>query len=260
MNRFWDFVSTSGNWSGPDGIASRLAEHAGITVAVLAIAAAVALPIGAVVGHSRRGDDVPVALGALGRLLPPLAVFTYLAVKTETGNAPVITALVVLALPPMMSAAYAGVRLVDRATVESARAAGMIPTRVLREVELPIAAPDLIAGVRRSAVLVVSMLAVAAYVGADGLGRLIIDGQAPGRRDYGEVATGGVMVAAVAVVLDLLIVAIGAALVSPGLAGRPRRTRPPVAPRPHEETAAQLDGGVLLPPPPLPETEPSRPG
>lgn len=253
MNQFWDFITVTENWRGPDGIATRWVEHAGITVAVLAIAACIALPIGMVVGHSRRGDDVPVALGVLGRLLPPLGVFTYLAVKTETGNGPVIVALVVLAVPPMMTAAYAGVRLVDRTAVESARAAGMIPTRVLRDVEIPMALPDLVAGVRRAAVLVVSMLAVAAYVGADGLGRLIIDGQSAQRRNYGEVATGGVMVAAVAILLDLLILAFGATMVSPGLRDRPRRARAAMPPRPHEEAPAPLP-----PPPPLPDAEPSR--
>jgi osmoprotectant transport system permease protein len=128
----------------------------------------------------------------------------------------------------MMTAAYTGVRLVDGAAVDSARAAGMLPSQILRQVEIPMALPDLISGIRKSSRQVVAMAAVGAFVGADGLGRLIIDGQSQEVRSYGEVATGGVLIAVVAVVLDGLIVLVGHRLTSPGLTRRaPARAAAP---------------------------------
>jgi osmoprotectant transport system permease protein len=148
----------------------------------------------------------------------------------------------------MMTAAYTGVRLVDGAAVESARAAGMLPGQILRQVEVPMALPDLIAGIRKSSRQVVAMAAVAAFVGAGGLGRLIIDGQSQEVRDYGMVATGGVLIALVAVVLDGLIVMIGHRFTSPGLTARakPRPVRPAV-----EEPALTYPTMPGAPPPPL---------
>jgi osmoprotectant transport system permease protein len=220
MNLMWDYVSNGGNWGGHGGIAHRSFEHLGLSVGALLIAALVALPVGTMVGHGRRGDDLPIALGTLGRLMAPLGVFCYFALKIDTGNDAVLFALVLLAMPPMMTAAYTGIRLVDQAAVDSARAAGMLPSQILRQVEVPMASPDLIGGVRKSSRQVVAMTAVGAFVGAGGLGRLIIDGQSSEIHDYGMVATGGVLIALLAVILDGLIVLIGRQFTPPGLARR----------------------------------------
>lgn len=251
----WDYLSDSDNWSGSGGIADRLMEHVALSVGALLIAALIALPIGTVIGHGRRGDDLPIAIGAAGRLLPSLGVFCYLALKVDTGNDAVLVALVLLALPPMMTAAYTGVRLVDATTVEAARGAGMMPNQILRHVEIPMAMPQLVAGVRKSARQVVAMAAVGAFVGAGGLGRLIIDGQAADVRDYGQVATGGILIALVAVALDGLLALIGHQLISPGVA---RRQRPPVrtaapAPAPDPAPAGATTYPTLpgAPPPPV---------
>jgi osmoprotectant transport system permease protein len=231
MNLFWDYISDLDHWKATDGIAQRLGEHVAMSVGALLIATVVALPLGIAVGHSGKGDDLPILFGVLGRLLPPLGVFAYFAMKTETGTGPAFAMLVLLGMAPIMSAGYAGVRLLDRPVIESARATGMVPMQVLREIELPMAMPQLIAGVRRAAVTIVSMAAVAAYAGAKGLGRLILDGQQPTVHDYGMVATGGVLLALIAVLLDRIIAAFGASLVPPGLYATPSAALKEIQPR-----------------------------
>ncbi len=217
MNLMWDYLSDGGNWSGAGGIGERLGEHIAISLGALLIAAIIALPLGVMVGHSRRGDDIPILLGAVGRLLPPLGVLAYVAMKIESGTTAAFVVIVLMTMSPMISAAYKGVRLVDRSAVESARAAGMLPPAVLREVELPMAMPALVRGVRRGAVASVAMTAVAAYVGAGGLGRMILDGQSAEIRNYGMVAAGGVLLAVVAIVMHLMFVAVGKELIPAGL-------------------------------------------
>lgn len=220
MNLMWDHLLDSGNWSAPGGIGERLGEHIALSLGALIVAALLALPLGVAVGHSRRGDDLPILIGAIGRLLPSLGLFAYVAMKTEGGNGSAFAVIVLMTMAPMMSAAYTGVRLVDRAAVESARAAGMLPPAVLREVELPMAMPALVRGVRRGAVAAVGMTAVAAYVGAGGLGRMILDGQSAEIRDYGMVAAGGLLLAVVAVIMHYMFVAAGKELIPEGLDSR----------------------------------------
>lgn len=248
MNLMWDFLSDGDNWTGSNGIGDRLLEHIALSLAALALGAVVALPLGTMIGHGRRGDDLPIAIGMAGRLLAPLGVFCYLALKVDTGSDAVLVALFLLGLAPMMNAAYTGIRLVDPATVESARAAGMLPGQILRQVEIPMALPDLIAGVRKSARQIVAMAAVGAYVGAGGLGRLIIDGQSTEVRSYGQVATGGVLIAILAVALDGVIAVVGHQFTSPGVSRRPRPPVREVAPAPARAAAYPTMGP---PPPPV---------
>ena len=248
MNLMWDYLSNGDNWSGSGGIADRALEHVVLCLAALVIAALIALPLGTLVGHGRRGDDLPIALGTVGRLVAPLGIFCYFALKIDTGSDAVLFALVLLAVPPMMTAAYTGIRLVDAAAVDSARGAGMLPGQMLRQVEIPMALPDLVAGIRKSSRQVIAMAAVGAFVGAGGLGRLIIDGQSDEFRDYGMVATGGVLIALLAVVFDAIIVALAHRFTSLGLSRRtPVRPAPPAAPpAPAPTTYPTLPG----PPPP----------
>ncbi|MGQ0845149.1 MAG: ABC transporter permease subunit [Sporichthyaceae bacterium] len=221
MNLMFNYLGDVGNWSGAGGIGERLGEHLAISLGALVVATAFALPLGVMVGHSRRGDDLPILFGTLGRLLPPLGVLVYFAMKTDGGTLPAFAVIVLMTAAPIMSAAYRSVRLIDRNVVESARAAGMLPPVVLREVEIPMAMPALVRGVRRAAVAAVAMTAVAAYVGAGGLGRMILDGQSPEIRNYGMVAAGGLLLAVVSVVVHLVVTALGKELIPPGLSARP---------------------------------------
>jgi osmoprotectant transport system permease protein len=231
MNLFWNYISDGSHWSSSDGITTRLGQHIALSVGALLIALIVAMPLGIAVGHSGKGDDLPILFGTLGRLLPPLGVLVYFAMKTETGTGPSFVIVVLMGMAPIMAAGYAGVRLLDRPVIDSARASGMLPMQILREIEIPMAMPKLIEGVRRAAVAIVSMVAVAAYTGASGLGRLIIDGQKPAVHDYGMVATGGVLVAILAVVLDRVIAAFGATLIPPGLYATPSAALEEIQPR-----------------------------
>lgn len=238
LTLFWDYISTADNWSGRTGIGHRLLEHIGFTTTALLVAAAVALPVGAVIGHSRRGADFAILLGGAGRAVPALGLLSYLVLKTSNGDGPIVVVLAVIGLPAMLSAAYAGVRRVPRPVVESARATGMQPHQVLLQVEVPAALPAVLSGIRTAALQIVAATTLAAFVGGGGLGRFIVDGLNEGQ--YGPMATGAVLIAAVAVVLDLTLAAVGRALISPGLTGRypVGPLSPPMAPAPVEQVGA----------------------
>jgi osmoprotectant transport system permease protein len=251
VNLFWTYLTDQSHWTGSGGITQRLSEHVVLSFAALFVAGLIAIPLGVTVGHSGRGDDLPILFTVLGRVLAPLGVLVYFAMKMGTGSGPAFFMLVLLAMPPMMAAGYAGVRLVDRAVVESARAAGMLPGQVLREVEIPIAMPALIVGARRAAAQVILCAAVAGYVGAGGLGRLIFDGQSPAVHNYGEVATGGVVLAVLAMAVDVLINWFGAGLVTPGASGKLPTDKPKGRPVPRQraESAGRADALVGTPGP-----------
>jgi osmoprotectant transport system permease protein len=218
MDLLWSYLTDAGNWSGRTGIGHRLLEHIGFTVTALLIAALVALPLGVAIGHSRRGSDLAIMIGGTGRAVPALGLLAYLVLKTDNSDGPILVVLAVLGVPAMLAASYGGVRRVNRHVVESARAAGMQPHQVLTQVEIPAALPTILAGIRASACQVVAATTLAAYVGGGGLGRLIVDGLAV--RQYGVMATGAVLVAAVALVLDLALRGAERAVVSPGVSGR----------------------------------------
>ena len=232
VSLFWDYISDGDNWSGKTGIGHRLLEHIGFTTTSLLVAALVALPLGAVIGHSRKGADFAILLGGAGRAVPALGLLTYFVLKTDNGDGPVIGVLALIAAPAMLAATYGGVRRVDRHVVEAARATGMQPHQVLLQVEVPAALPAIAGGVRTAALQVVASTTLAAFVGGGGLGRLIVDGLNEGR--YGQMATGAVLVAVGALGLAVALAVAERSLVSPGLTGRypvgPRVALPAAAP------------------------------
>jgi osmoprotectant transport system permease protein len=135
---------------------------------------------------------------------------------------PVIIALVVLGIPPILASTYAGVSGVDRSTIDAARGMGMTESEILGRVEIPIAMPLIISGLRSATLQIVSTATVAAYVALGGLGRYVIDGLS--LRDFPQMLTGAVLVAVLAIVLDLCFATAGRYAVSPGLTGRRRRS------------------------------------
>jgi osmoprotectant transport system permease protein len=218
MNLFWDYLTAGQNWTGPDGIVARLGEHLGFLLTALVLGALVAIPLGALIGHTRRATDVVLALGGAGRYLPSIAVLMYLVRRSGVGNGVVLLALVLIAIPPLVTATHAGVRSVDRRVVDAARGLGMQPHQVLLQVEAPAALTSVIDGARRAAVQVTAAVTIAAYVKAGGLGRLFIDGLA--EKSYGQMATGAVVLGVLALVIDLMLSALRRTVVSPGLTGR----------------------------------------
>jgi osmoprotectant transport system permease protein len=229
-----DWFRDGSHWSGEDGVIHRLAEHVQISLVSLLIAAAIALPIGIVLGHLRRGGLVAINVSNVGRALPTLAVLILLVqifgideppgVLAFTASLPTLIALVALAIPPMLTNAYVGMTDVDADVRESATGMGMSGPQQLVRAELPIALPLIMAGVRTAAVAVVATATLAAYIGWGGLGRFIIDGLST--QDNVQVFAGAVLVALLSVVVEFILAGVQRVVVSRGLrVGRERVER-----------------------------------
>ncbi|WP_125774887.1 ABC transporter permease [Antribacter gilvus] len=194
------------HWSGPSGIAARLAQHLAITVAVVAVSAAVAIPVGVLVGHTRRGRGVVVAVAGAARAVPTLGLLTILGLMMGIGLQAPLAALVVLAIPSLLAGAYAGVEAVAPDVVDAARASGMSEAQVVRQVELPLAMPVLLGGVRAATLQVVATATLAAYVSDTGLGRYLFAGLKT--RDYPQMLAGALLVIALTLVLEAVLASI----------------------------------------------------
>jgi osmoprotectant transport system permease protein len=229
-----DWFRDGSHWSGGDGVIHRLVEHVQISLVSILIAAAIALPIGIVLGHARRGGLLAINVSNVGRALPTLALLIFLVqifgigdppgLLAFTGSLPTLIALVALAVPPMLTNAYVGMSDVDADVRESAEGMGMSGGQQLTRVELPIALPLVMAGVRTAAVAVVATATLAAYIGWGGLGRFIIDGLAT--QDNVQVFAGALLVALLSIVVELALAGVQRAVVSRGLrVGRERITR-----------------------------------
>lgn len=212
------------NWSGPNGIPIRLGEHIVYSLLTLLLAAIIALPIGFAIGHSGRFRGISVGASGALRALPTLGLVVYLAlVTTNLTIVPPLIALTILAIPPILAGAYSGLESVDRATIDAARAIGMTGWQVFTKVELPLALPLVLGGIRSGALQVIATWTVAAILPVGGLGRFLFDGIAV--QDYPEMLGGSIIVVALALVSDGLF-AITQRLVVPRgvLAGRVRDT------------------------------------
>ncbi len=223
FNELVAFLSESANWSGSRGIPVRIGEHVLYTVVALAAAFAVAFPIGLLIGHTGRGAFLAINIGNAARAVPTFGVLILVVLLAGLGFLPVLVALVILGIPPILTSTYAGIRGVEGSTVIAARSMGMTERNMLLKVELPIALPTVIAGLRSATLQIVSTATIAAYVALGGLGRFVIDGQQ--QRDYGKMAAGAVLVAALAIAFDLLWGLVDRIVVSPGVSGRLPRTR-----------------------------------
>ena len=212
------WLTDPAQWSGPGGIPVRTLQHLWYSVLATGIAAAIALPIGIFIGHTGRGALVVVNLTNLGRAVPSLGIIILMFTLVGFGIVPVLVALVALAVPPIVTNSYAGVRSVDRDVRDAAEGMGMRGRQVLWQVELPVAMPLIMAGVRTSAVQVVATATLAAYVGLGGLGRYLIDGLS--QRDLPQVVGGAILVALLSLLTELLLGRVQTLVVSSGLAER----------------------------------------
>jgi len=196
----FDWLSTSDHWHGPDGVPHRVLEHLGYTALTVVIASAIAIPLGLWIGHTGRLRGLAIgATGAL-RALPTLGLLTLVVLWRGIGLTPPIAALVVLAIPPLLAGAYAGVESVDRRTVDAARGVGMTEWQVLTRVEVPLSMSLLLGGLRSAVLQVVATATVAAYIGLGGLGRYLLDGIAV--RDYPQMLAGSLVIVVLALLLD----------------------------------------------------------
>lgn len=202
----------------PGSIPLLIADHLWYTFLTLLIGAAIAVPIGMYIGHTGRFAFIAINAGNAGRSLPTLGLISLLVTMIGLGLVPVIMALVILAIPPILTNTYAGLRAIDRAAVDAAKGMGMRPMQILFTVEVPMAMPLILSGLRSATLQVVSTATVGAYVGLGGLGRLLIDGLA--LNQYDRVIAGAVLVAALAIALDVLASGVQRLVVSPGVSGR----------------------------------------
>ncbi|MEU0413801.1 ABC transporter permease [Streptomyces griseorubiginosus] len=190
------FFSDNAHWTGYDGIPTRLWEHVQYTLEALAIAAAIGLPVGLVTGHYGRGGNALAFIAVAGRALPTFGLLVLMTLSLGFGLINVMIPLVVLAVPPILVTTYEAMRSVDPAPVDAARGMGMHEVEVLFRVELPVALPLILGGLRSAAIQIVSTATIAAYVSLGGLGRYIVDGLY--QRNYEKVVGGATLVAALA--------------------------------------------------------------
>lgn len=203
----WTWLTTGAHWSGESGVWHRLAEHLYVSGAALLLACAVALPLGLGLGHLGKGGALAVNVSNAGRAVPVFAVLALFMVSPlrNAGDIPTVIALVLFAIPPLLTHAYVGVREVDRAVVEAARGMGMSGGQLFRGVELPLARPMLMTGLRSAAVQVVATATIAAMAGQGGLGRIITAGFST--YNTPQVVAGALLVALLALLVEALLVA-----------------------------------------------------
>ena len=231
------WLSDPAQWVGQFGIPNRLLEHVLIASISLAIALFLALPAGLAIGHTGRGAALAAGLANLGRSLPSLAVIAIaipmtVLIDPVLGGAvlPTVVAMVVLAVPPILVNTYAGIADVDRDLVEAGRGMGMREREILAGIELPVALPVVLGGIRSAAVQIVATATLGAIFGGGGLGRFLVDGIA--QRDEGQVFGGVVLVGALAIATEVAIGLLQRLARSPGLHGDASGPAVGIAPRP----------------------------
>jgi osmoprotectant transport system permease protein len=229
LNSIGGWLTDPAHWTGPNGIPQRVLEHLIYSGISLVIAALIAIPLGVIVGHSGRAKWT-VSLANSLRAVPSLgllfAVALWLGPKIASSLAyviPSVIVLVLLAVPPILSGTYAGIQGVDPAARDAAKGMGMRGGEVLRKVELPCALPLLLSGVRSATLQVIATATIAASISLGGLGRYLIDGLSVS--DYAQMASGAILVAALALVMDGILSIVQRTAVSPGLTGKFRNTR-----------------------------------
>lgn len=201
------------NWQefgrSPLPIQDRLIEHLQYTGISALLAALIALPLGFYIGHTGKGRQFIIgftgsmrALPTLGVLFFLLMVFGYFLSYDTAPTVGSIIAFVILAIPSILAGAYAGLESVDRQTIDAARANGMTEWQILFQVEIPLALPLIIGGLRAAVLQVISTVTIASYAGLGGLGRIITSGI--GLNDYNKILGGAILVTLLALVVDFV--------------------------------------------------------
>lgn len=214
---YFSYLFDASKWGGAGGTGQLLLQHLEYTVAAVLIGAVIAIPLGVLIGHTGRGGFLVIGISNAARAIPSIGLLVLVVLLTSTGFGPTVLVLAVLALPAILTATAAGVAGADADAVYAARALGMTGGQIVSKVEWPLAVPLVISGLRSATLQVVATATVAAFAAGGGLGQLLISGQLS--RDYSQMFAGAVLIAGLAVLLDLLIGGIGL------LAAR--RVRPP---------------------------------
>ena len=210
----WDWVTQSAHWQGSDSIPHQILAHLGYSGFALLIAAVVAIPAGVVIGHTGRGAVTVINVANAWRAIPTLGLLIMLVLLLGFSYFTWLVPLVALGVPPILVNVYEGMAGVDPGVKDAARGAGMTAWQQVTRVEVPMALPLILVGLRTATIFVVATATIAAQIGLGGLGRFIIDGLAS--TDYSQVAGGALLVIMLAVlvlvffaILDRLVVPAG---------------------------------------------------
>jgi osmoprotectant transport system permease protein len=199
---------------GPEYIWTFARTQLEVSAVALGGALAVGLPIGLVLGHLGRGEYFAVGFGNAGRAVPEIAVVFLLAAIIGIGLGNVALALGILGLPPILTNTYVAMRQVDRTSVDAAEGMGLRPWEVILKVELPLAAPTIMAGVRTAAINIFATATIASFVGLSTLGDLVT-----GRNVYGDdgVVAGAIVIAVLAGLIEVTLAGVQRLLTPKGL-------------------------------------------
>lgn len=210
-----EWFTNPAHWTGSDGIPTRLVQHLQLSAESVLIGAVIALPIGIVLGHYGRFGTAAMNISNVGRAIPSFALLALSFQIFGLGDAPIIISLTALAIPPMVTNSYVAMREVDPDLKEAARGMGYRELAQVLWVELPLAVPLVMAGIRTSAVQVVATATLAALIAGGGFGRYIIDGLA--QFDYTKLVAGAILVALLALATEAGLAAVERLLVPRGI-------------------------------------------
>ena len=213
--RVAEWFTNAAHWTGSDGIPTRLGEHLEISVISVLIAGVIALPIGIVLGHFGKFGNLAINISNVGRAVPSFALLVLAFQIFGLGLTPIIIALVALAIPPMVTNSYVALSEVDPDIKEAARGMGYRELAQILRVEIPLAVPLLMAGIRTSAVQVVATATLAALIAGGGFGRYIIDGL--DEQDYTKLVAGAILVALLALATEVGLAGLERLLVPRGI-------------------------------------------
>jgi osmoprotectant transport system permease protein len=225
LGQVLQWLADAGHWRGSDGVPVRLGEHLQLSAESVLIGCAIALPIGIALGHYGRFGALAINISNTGRAIPSFGILVLAFQAFGLGDAPIVLALAALAIPPIVTNSYVALREVDPDVREAARGMGYRELAQVLRVELPLAVPLIMAGVRTSAVQVVATATLAALIAGGGLGRYIVDGLAT--QDYVKTAAGAVLVGLLALTTEGVLWALQRALIPRGI----RLMKAPVAQR-----------------------------
>lgn len=213
------WLADGANWSGPGGLLARTWEHLWYTGLALVVGAVVAVPLGMYIGHTGKGRTFAVGVSGAVRALPSLGLLTLLAVSMGLGLGwavvPSTIVLALLAVPSLLAATYSGFDQVPDDVVDGARATGFSELQIVGRVELPLALPLMVGGLRAAALQVLATATISAYLGLGGLGRFILDGLSVS--DYPRMLGGAIAVGGLALAVDGLILVVQRLVVPRGV-------------------------------------------
>jgi osmoprotectant transport system permease protein len=218
MDKIAAFFTDQSQWTGETGIPNRLFEHLYISGSAILLALIIAIPLGLYIGHTNRGSSLAINLANIGRAIPSYAMMVIPLPLTLTlapilGYSPsfglvflpIFIAMTFLAIPPLLVSTYAGLRSVDRDLIEAGRGMGLSERQILARVEIPLASSIIVGGLRTATLQVIATATIGAILGGGGLGRFIFDGLLQGEAGYPFIYGGAILVAGLAIGVDLIL-------------------------------------------------------